>query len=453
MKKITSITLFLLLVNVACRKENALDNPAPASSRGDTLTLNSAKQWYQNAERKIRSSGNTSSIDHGKWDPEWIKASSHQKASGNYWLIPLKGQAKMSGYRAGYRKLAFYRLASGEISAYIFEIVPDLLSLQKGEHAGLDHFTGRVFVYDLDYHLISGIVLANGKATGEIRRTPKGTKNNSLTTNLVRVIETCTWYQSSYTNAEGELVIYSEKICSYTTVQDNPPSLPDGFGSVPVTGGGGGGNLPPATPPPPTSNLPGEKGTKVKPNELMNCFDNIPDAGATMKVTVYVQEPFPGTEFNIGPNSVGHTAIGLTKSNGSSSVTQVLGYYPSTTRAAFGGSSKIVNNGGDLNFDVSITYTINAASFKKIMNYIANPPSTYDMLKFNCTTFVDIACLKGGIDLPSSFNFVGPSGPGGSPMVMCPAGLGKSIREQNTNNVNKKGGTTPNSNGPCNKAA
>ena len=114
-----------------------------------------------------------------------------------------------------------------------------------------------------------------------------------------------------------------------------------------------------------------------------------------------MQEPFPGTSFNIGPNSVGHVAIGLTKSNGSQSVTQVVGYYPNASGIyKYHCPSKVVDNGGDLAYDVSISYNVSAADFQSIVNYISTPPTIYDLMDFNCTSFVYTACKAGGITAP-----------------------------------------------------
>jgi hypothetical protein len=263
-------------------------------------------------------------------------------------------------------------------------------------------------------------------------------------------IESCEWYDSSYVNAEGEFTLYSEEVCTSSTIDDGDTggSFDGGSGNY-LGSPTGGGNGTPASPPQ-VSNLPGESGPAIKPKSLMDCFSDIPDAGASMKVTVFVQEPFPGTSFNIGPNSVGHVAIGLTKSNGSQSITQVVGYYPDATGASkFHCSSKIVDN-SNLDYNVSISYTITAGNFRSISNYIANPPGTYDLMDFNCTNFVYNACKTGGIILPDPTNTVGLGGPGGVSTAMAPAGLGASIEKlKGQNNVNTNGGLAPNSKGPC----
>jgi hypothetical protein len=198
--------------------------------------------------------------------------------------------------------------------------------------------------------------------------------------------------------------------------------------------------------------LPGESNPAVDPKALMNCFGTIPDAGATMKVTIYVQEPWPGTSFAIGPNSVGHTAIGLSKSGSGSTITQVVGFYPNATGySKVHAPSKVVSNGGDLQYNASITYNVSAAQFSQIANYIANPPGTYDLSRFNCTDFVIGACQAGGITLPNASSVTGLNG---ATMSLehsnTPGGLGGSLQNmQGQPGVSNSNGTTPNSHGPC----
>jgi len=248
------------------------------------------------------------------------------------------------------------------------------------------------------------------------------------------------------------VTVHSERICDDLVIDDGAGGGVSGSGDYLGHGSSSGGaSGAPASDPPPVSNLPGESGPAVDPKKLMECFGNVASAGAKMTVTVYVQEPFPGTSFNIGPNSVGHVAIGLTKTNGSSSVTQVLGFYPDATGLdkMHAPSKILVNN--SLDYNVSISYTVSSDNFNKIMNYVANPPATYDLTDFNCTSFVYFACKTGNVTLPNPYTTVGIPMPTGPTSAMTPAGLGQSISlQKGKSNVNTNGGTTPNSKGPCN---
>ncbi len=265
------------------------------------------------------------------------------------------------------------------------------------------------------------------------------TSNSSIRTLEVSIQQDCEWYDDNYIDGDGVVTIYSELDCT-TTIYD------DGGG-----GGGGTGSSSSAASEP--SNLPDENKDAVNPKDLMKCFGNITDPSATMTVTVYVQEPWPGTSFDIGPNSVGHVAIGLSKSSGNTSITQVVGFYPNATGYdKLHAPSKIVDNGGDLNYNVSISYTVTASQFTQITNYVANPPATYDLNTFNCTNFVYSACHSGGITLPDPIGVVGLNGATMSlDKAMTPAHLGGSIEDmKGQSNVNTTGGYSPNSKGPCN---
>ncbi|QEM02612.1 hypothetical protein DIU31_003420 [Mucilaginibacter rubeus] len=110
--------------------------------------------------------------------------------------------------------------------------------------------------------------------------------------------------------------------------------------------------------------------------------------------------------------------------------------------------SKLVDNGGDLEYNVSITYQVTAENFNRIVNYISNPPATYDITEFNCTSFVNSACLAGNVIIPNPFAYSSlyPAHP-----VPAPAALGSSIAQQKGDpNVNTTGSNTPFSKGPCN---
>ncbi|MDP9078823.1 MAG: hypothetical protein M3O71_15445 [Bacteroidota bacterium] len=449
-KKIIYLTITLCWL-LACRKEPAGELNHSAAKVRDTLTLHQARQFYEqagaNGKLTLQNTG-TKAFNLATLSVPWNQAVSFHNKTGNYWIAGLGGMPTYKNYKQGYRKIAFIRNSLGKVQARILEIVPDGLYFQRKGQVDTKDFTGRVFVYDQVYHLLGGKVLRGGKVVGAIRpRVASLNSGSPVRIDSAPVTIDCQWYDDNYVDADGNAVIYSEKICSVTT-DDDPESNFDG-GSVNFVGsgtGGGGTGAPPAP-----SNLPGENGPGINPKAFMECFGNVPDNGATMKVTVYVQEPFPGTSFNIGPNSVGHVAIGLTKTNGSNSVTQVVGFYPDATGISrIQAPSKVVNNGGDLDYNVSISYTVTATNFNNIINYVANPPKLYDLSDLNCTTFVYNACQKGAITLPDPYNTVG-LGITDPETAMTPAGLGNSIEAlKGKSNVNTNGGTTPNSKGPCN---
>jgi hypothetical protein len=446
----TFILLTLVFCSLAaCRKEPTREKPLPA------FTLDSVKQWFSNQAATTQQTLSVSSktgFSLGKLHLDWSRAQSMPMQNDNYWLIALDGQPTFQGAKQGYRKIAFQRGKDGKIKVYILEFVPDGLTYQRLQKMTTKDFTGRVFVYDQNYQLLGGEILAGGKKIGTIKPAPKTTDTGKLRVQSMAAISvSCNWVDDNYIDAEEGVVIYSYQVCDYS-ISDDGGGGGGGFsgGSGDYAGGGGGGGGT-ASSAPAVSNLPGESGPKTAPKKYMDCFGNIPDQGAVMKVTVYVQEPWPGTSFNIGPNSVGHTAIGLTKSGGGVTIMQVVGFYPDATGfAKIHAPSKIVDNSA-IEYNSSISYTVNASQFSQIVNYVANPPATYDLNNFNCTNFVYTACSKGGIQLPDPYSIVGLSGAGTLAQDMTPGGLGSSIDDmKGQSNVNTTGGITPNSKGPCN---
>ncbi len=443
----------LLIIVQGCRKDLPPTHTAHPGADTLSLTLDAAKKWLDGqpapAATKTGNSVNRA-FSVRQLSIPWDKARTYSNRTNNYWIAPTDGEPVFSKYIKGYRKIVFFRTGPGAITARLLEIIPDGLYWQQKQQAKTADFTGRLFIYDLDYHLLGGKIFSGGKIAGEIKPQNDHTQSNSLHTDNMQTITACDWYDNNYVNADGEVVIYSERICSTTTVDDGQDGFDGGTGDYLGSESGGGSG--PSTGPPPVSSLPGETGPAVNPKSLMSCFGNIPDAGAKCTVTVYVVEPFPGTTFNIGPNSVGHTALGLTKTNGAQSITQVVGYYPDASGfAKLHAPSKVVDNGGDLNYNVSIRYDVSVSNFQKILNYVAEPPATYDLISFNCTDFVYFACQRGNITLPNPVNTFGVDAAGnGLQQGMSPAGLGNSIEKmKGQNNVNTTGGTTPFSKGPC----
>lgn len=457
-KKLASLIILLSII-ISCKKdqETFSEKDAAIIENNQELKLGEVKKWYGDQVQKgtnVKTNAAAKAFKFNSFKIDWEKAESVDQPKHNWWIVDLPGQPTFAKVKSGYRKLAFMRDSTGSIQARILEIVPDALYIQRSRKATTKTFSGRVFIYDRQYRLKKGIVLSGGKVVGEIKPQANATKTASLKSKIqsIQVVENCVWEQSSYIDAEGVVTIYAEKICTYSYYDDGADAISGGNGGGSATGGdylGSGDNGYYYGPPP--ANLPGGQQPGIDPKSLMDCFGMVNDPNAKMVVTVYSQEPFPGTLFNYGPNSVGHTAIGLTLTTGNTSITQVVGFYPDATGLGkMQAPSKIVDNSG-LAFNSSISYTVNANQFNAVTTFIANPPNTYDLTGFNCTSFVYTACQAGGITIPDPYNSIGLSGPGGATIAMTPAGLGFSIKNSGSNkNVNKNGGYMPTSKGPCN---
>ena len=447
-----------LIGTLSCKKE---EMPLPANgpsavAQADTaaFTIGEVKAWL--AEQSSEVSGQQSTASHKAFSitglpVDWSKMQPMPGRSSARLLVHLPGRPVVDSVPQGYRKLLLEKNKAGKISARILEIVPDALYIQQKQGARNTDFSGKLFIYDQGYHLQKGYIYHDGQIIGEIRLSQN--TSGGMHTNQVQVIQNCQWHDSNYVDAEGVITIYSQKVCTFDTYDDGMdmpvtehPNTVSGTDYLGSGGGGGGG----AASAPPVANLPDEGKPAIDARQYVQCFGNVPDAGAKMKVTVYVQQPFPGTTFNVGPNSVGHVAIGLTKINGSQVVNQVMGFYPDATGSAKMHAPGKLNDNGNLDYNVSITYEVGAGQFQSIINYIANPPATYDLVSFNCTSFVFTAVKAGGIDLPDPLTRVGPEVGPFTAYAMTPAGLGESISKLNGQpNVQTNSNRAPFSKGPC----
>ena len=453
MKRKISLAFLLFLAVNSCKKTRQDPGKAqPVKQPLPELTIGQVKTWLYGTgpdtttnQREILTAVNA---EFGQLDLG--KAECVFRTNANWWVLHMAGQPVFGGVRQGYRKLVFYRDTAGAIRVHILESIPDALYIQRRLRATTADFTGRVFIYDEQYHLQQGLVYARGKVIGSIKPRTKTTQTDHLKTDEVTIEKDCSWVDGYYVDGDNGPVIYSEQVCTTIIYDGGADAIGGGSGAASggdyLGGGGGGGGDAGSAPAP--SNLPNEDDPKIDPKKYMDCFGTVPDAGAKTTVTVYVQEPWPGTSFNVGPNSVGHVCIGLTKTNGNTTITQVVGFYPDASGfAKINAPSKVLDNGGDLQYNVSITYAVLPSEFNNIVNYVSHPPVTYDLATFNCTNFVYSACQTGNITLPDPY----------SPLLfdatkaMTPGALGKTIEKlAGEPGVNTNGGITPFSKGACN---
>ena len=127
-------------------------------------------------------------------------------------------------------------------------------------------------------------------------------------------------------------------------------------------------------------------------DQLFNCFNNVPDNGATYTIKLCADVPVnsrPGQLVD-GSLSPGHSFITITKTNGSSSVTQSFGFYPVNGVKSVNmqpQDSKMNNNGGH-EYDASIEATMKATQFSAV-RFKAKDLTTkqYDLNNSNCTDY------------------------------------------------------------------
>ncbi|MFZ4769698.1 MAG: hypothetical protein ACOYLO_05915 [Ferruginibacter sp.] len=124
--------------------------------------------------------------------------------------------------------------------------------------------------------------------------------------------------------------------------------------------------------------------------KFMNCFGTIPDAGATYQVKLCVDIPVnghPTWAFNPSDNfSPGHVFLTLTKTNGTQSISQTVGFYP-TGGAISPGTFKNDGEPGD-GHEYNASLTINslpASGFNTVVqNLLTHQNEQYNLENNNC---------------------------------------------------------------------
>jgi hypothetical protein len=159
--------------------------------------------------------------------------------------------------------------------------------------------------------------------------------------------------------------------------------------------GGRSGSIPVADDPIYIDFEPVESLTAIDLKKYLQCFSNIPDAGATCTIKILTDIPVdtdPNSSFDWENGSPGHTFLQLTKQNGTQTVQQNIGFYPVTgwksglTPAPVKG--KFVDNSYH-EYNASFIMPLTPENFNSMLvhiQYLANFIK-YDIDEYNCTDF------------------------------------------------------------------
>ena len=132
----------------------------------------------------------------------------------------------------------------------------------------------------------------------------------------------------------------------------------------------------------------------INVSSYFKCFDNVPSNGARYAVNVLVDLPVndnPSQVFNPTSGAVGHAFLAFTKTNGSSSVTQYIGFAATKPFAAMflttAVPGKLIDNESH-KYNASLTIPVSAAGFDRALNAtVQQDGSSYDIANFNCVDF------------------------------------------------------------------
>lgn len=177
----------------------------------------------------------------------------------------------------------------------------------------------------------------------------------------------------------------------YWAFNQNPAYLYS-YSTVPVTSGGGsngGGSSGQAVQIPPYE-IP--SGAAINLNKYIKCFDNLPNNGAVYSITIYADIPV-NSNSNVAAlgGTPGHAFITLTKTNGSSSVTQTFGFYPQSGIKSIldvPTTSKMNDNSGH-EYNASLTMNnVSEANFNAAKSTaLSKSTNQYDLNDYNCTDY------------------------------------------------------------------
>ena len=165
-------------------------------------------------------------------------------------------------------------------------------------------------------------------------------------------------------------------------------------------GGGGGGSASSSASSYATSELNELQAAKpgIDLQQYFNCFDNVPsDANTTYSAALLVKVPStsnPNVMWDpTQADGVGHTFIELTKTNGTTSYTQYIGFYGqgglygAETALGFSVPSKMVDNSGHP-YNAKLTVNLSGTQFSQMLTDLQSySMAKYNLSSYNCTTY------------------------------------------------------------------
>lgn len=137
-----------------------------------------------------------------------------------------------------------------------------------------------------------------------------------------------------------------------------------------------------------------ENKPRADAKKYMDCFDNLPDVGATCTITISTDVPVdnrPDAFFDPAAGAVGHTFIELWKMTPSGQlITQTIGFYPEGSFKAATGlnvESKIVDNAFH-EYNARYTISVTPTQLRAAINQVRTlEHHNYNLATFNCTDF------------------------------------------------------------------
>jgi hypothetical protein len=226
------------------------------------------------------------------------------------------------------------------------------------------------------------------RTVNETNTTTTGSTDLYASPRLPDVVVTC-YLPNDYISTlwywyGGMLDTYSQ---TNTGTYTYGPNNPDTYNQ----GGGAGGIHPDQTI---DIEVEGTSNPAINLQSYLKCFSNIPNKGASYKISIFTDIPVNGSPyklFNFSTGSCGHTFLQLTKSGSGQTMQQSIGFYPQSgwksIEASAPVASKLVDNAGH-EYNGSLTISLDSAHFQTAINkmlYLGK--LKYDIDNFNCTDY------------------------------------------------------------------
>lgn len=413
--------LLLFTLAVSCKKDQAPEVSAPLSKNTPDLSARLVAIKEQYYDQKLDAKFLPKSDKGVFWTPDWNSPKLQTvNDSVSYIFFPMKASIKRDGKLAVAIEAgaATYLMVKNEKEFYkAFYYLPANKRSQVPENdspeAIMQHFTGKLLLSSLQNGRNYLLEYENGRVSEAYQKNQMALKKLQSVGSTVSYFETqchqemvsCTYY-TYLPSCGGQIIIeyswdcrqpnYCQNsiwILSDSSTQDvceqvwfpDPPIDPG-------SGGSGGGD---------DTNVedPGEDyellvtQDPVDLKKRLDCFNNIASNGnTTYSIKICADIPVNGNpKALLNPDrEPGHTFLELTKTNGGTSVTETIGFYPEKyKKAAFqlSVSSMVVDNFGH-EYDASLLMAVNASQFEQILTTAKEKAvNDYHMTGYNCTTF------------------------------------------------------------------
>jgi hypothetical protein len=462
-----------MLLAVACNRE---DQPKPDMQEiPSAITFEEAHDWFTGhaEDVSITDLANGRVAKNIKREPLWKWAENLRLTNGTLVVsVPLLYEKGHGLGRGGLTKLIFFKDKQGQIQMRILKAISDAsYLLNKNGKFSMADFSGVLIMEDWNENFLNGVRYAKGKIIGEL--------SPAQSSKAGRVSGVCQEVRIEYYvdvciggNCGGQRLDFVKTYYVCSGGSGNSGGISSGNTGQAV-GGGGGDIYSGIVPDKEESNradgegrttvvrdhaerliIPGYGNPSISLKSYLDCFGSNQSSQNTYTITVYVEEPVPGSGINSSiSGNVGHTCIALSKGTGNSTITQVIGFYPEKGWKAVmppfpAVTSEMHDNGIDTRYTVSVSYEVSNEGFQNAINAaLAYSSNHYDIANNNCTNYVLDICNSAGIAIPQTKgDLIYTSG-------YHPGQLGLDLRmlkQNNPNaNVNTQGGYTPASKGPC----